>query len=83
MSLDREQTIYVGVGVFLFLVLVCSTRKVQLKEVYSESANKSFDNSKLPFSLKPPYRLAEGEPLPKTTAKKAKLESFLGLNTIF
>ena len=57
--------IYLGVGAFVFVVLLCSTNKVVLQEVTSESSSKSFDSSNLPPELKPPYRLADGEELPK------------------
>jgi hypothetical protein len=59
-----KRWIYAGVGAFVFLVLVCSTKKVVLKEVSSEDSSKSFDANNLPPALKPPKRLFEGEEIP-------------------
>jgi len=69
MILDKKQLTYVGVGALVFLVLVCSTKKVALLEVSSINASNSFDASSLPPALKPPYRLAEGEALPELARK--------------
>lgn len=82
MNLDNKQLTYIGVGVFVFLVLVSSTKKVVLKEVASESPTKSFDSSSLPPALKPPYRLAEGEPMPKLAIRNYAFNG-LGLKPRF
>jgi hypothetical protein len=70
MNLDKEKMIYAGVGLFVFLVLVNSTKKVPLNEVLDTPTYKSFDDSKLPSFLRPPKRLADGEPEPSTLAKR-------------
>jgi hypothetical protein len=83
MKLDKKQMIYAGVGVLVLLVLISSTKKVVLEEVTNENTgSKSFDNSLLPSQLKPPYRLAEGEPLPRL-AKKNYSFSGMGLKPRF
>lgn len=82
MRLDKKQLAYIGVGALVFLVLVSSTKKVVLQEVATEDASKSFDSSKLPPTLRPPYRLAEGEPLPKL-AKRNYSFNALGLKPRF
>jgi hypothetical protein len=61
MNITKEQLIYGGVGLFVLLVLINSTRKVELKEVKETKEVASFDNSSLPPDLQPPYRMAEGE----------------------
>jgi hypothetical protein len=82
MILDKKQLTYLGVGALVFLVLVNSTKKVVLQEVSSESTSKSFDSTKLPSSLRPPYRLAEGEPFPEL-AKKSYSFNGMGLKPRF
>lgn len=82
MKLDKKQLTYLGVSALVFLVLISSTKKVVLQEVSSEDASKSFDSTKLPPALKPPYRLAEGEPLPKL-AKRNYSFNALGLKPRF
>lgn len=82
MNLDKKQLTYLGVGAFVFLVLISSTKKVVLEEVSSEASTKSFDSSDLPPALRPPYRLAEGEQLPKL-AKRNYSFNGLGLKPRF
>ena len=82
--MDKQKMIYVGVGLFAFLVIVNSTKKVVLEEVVSENTAKTFDNTSLPYQLRPPYRMADGEPIPKTIAKRTnQFSSFLGLKPRF
>lgn len=77
--MDRKKMIYVGVALFAFLVIVNSTKKIVLEEVTSEDTNKTFDGSTLPYQLRPPYKLDEGQPIPKTIAKRTnQFSSFLG-----
>lgn len=83
MKLDKQQMIYAGVGIFIFLVLVSSTKKVVLQEVSTDTPTKSFDNTSLPHELRPPYKLAEGEDLPKTMAKRNFSFNLLGLKPRF
>lgn len=82
MMIDKKQMAYIGVGALVFLILVSSTKKVVLEEVSSESSSKSFDSSILPPALKPPFRLAEGEELPKL-AKRNYSFNALGLKPRF
>jgi hypothetical protein len=82
MNLSKENQIYIGVGIFVFLVLISSTKRVELKEVSSESTPKAFDSSSLPPDLKPPYRLAEGEALPKLAIRNYSFNG-LGLKPRF
>jgi len=71
MKLDKEKMVYAGIGAFFLLVIFNSTRKVKLEEVSLVQNISGFDSSKLPPQLKPPYRLADGEGLPKTLAKRS------------
>jgi hypothetical protein len=74
MNVKREHLIYAGVGLFVLLVLVNSTKEVNLKEVSEESlGNRTFDYSTLPSGLKPPYRLAEGDAVPRPIKKNLNL----------
>ena len=82
MKLDNKQITYIGVGLFVFLVLVSSTKRIVLQEVANESPSKSFDSSSLPPALKPPYRLAEGEALPKLAIRNYSFNG-LGLKPRF
>jgi len=82
MNLDKNQLAYIGAGALVFLVLVNSTKKVVLNEVSSESTSKTFDASQLPPDLKPPYRLAEGEPMPKLARRYYSFHS-IGLKPRF
>jgi hypothetical protein len=70
MKIDKEQWLYMGIGAFVFLVMINSTKKVPLQEVSSVPKIKSFDASSLPYPLRPPMRMADGEPEPKTLAKR-------------
>jgi hypothetical protein len=84
MMIDKKSLIYVGVGALVVLVVYNSTRKIELKEVTDASISnkKSFDHSSLPSTLTPPYKLAEGEPLPPPVRKGVTLNS-IGLKARF
>ncbi len=75
MRLNKKHLIYAGVGLFVFLVLVNSTKKVALKEVTDDSVNQKsgFDSSKLPPNLKPPYKMADGDIMPRPIKKNLSL----------
>ncbi len=74
--MKREHLVYAGVSVLVLLVLISSTKKVELKEVKeSELDAKSFDSSKLPGELRPPYRLATGEPVPRPIKRNFNIHS--------
>jgi hypothetical protein len=81
MKIDKEKMVYAGIGAFFLLVIFNSTRKVKLEEVSLSQNTASFDSSKLPPALRPPYRLADGEGLPKTLAKRSF--NLLGLKPRF
>ena len=83
MRIDKQKMIYAGVALFAFLVIVNSTKKVVLQEVTTENAAKSFDNNSLPYQLRPPYRMAEGEEIPATIAKRTNNFSSLGFKPRF
>ena len=69
--IDKKKAIYIGLGVFALLVIVSSSKKVQLKEVPDSVPNTlAFDHSSLPSDLQPPSRLNEGEALPETNKPK-------------
>lgn len=71
--MDKKKFIYVGVGIFLLLVICNSTKKMELKEVTAEPDNKNFDNTSLPPSIKPPLRINDGEPIPSPVKKEFTL----------
>jgi hypothetical protein len=81
--LDKKQMVYVGVGALVLLILISSTKKVVLQEVTNENTgSKTFDNTSLPSQLRPPYKLAEGEPLPRLPKKNYSF-SGMGLKPRF
>ena len=82
MKLDKEQMIYIGVGLFALLVLMSSTRNIPLNEVATPNM-KNFDSSKLPLALKPPQRLDDGAALPKNMAKRNLSFNFMGFKPRF
>jgi hypothetical protein len=77
MIMDKK-LVYAGVALFAFLVIVNSTKKVVLEEVASDTTAKSFDNNSLPYQLRPPFRLGDGEAIPPTIAKRVNNFSSLG-----
>ena len=80
--MDKKKWVYVGIGLFCLLVIINSTKKVQLNPVsvseVDESSTKSFDNTALPTYLKPPTRLKEGDNLPKLNVPKRLMGFTLG-----
>jgi hypothetical protein len=73
--LTKRELIYGGASLFIFLVIYASTRKEELVEA-QEGEKRNFDNTKLPSLLRPPKKLAEGEPIPEG-AKRNKTNSLL------
>lgn len=69
--MDRKKLIYAGIGIFVLLVIYNSTKKTTLVEVTNTPEEKNFDSLSLPSNLKPPYRMADGETLPKLQIKKS------------
>jgi hypothetical protein len=63
--INKEKALYVGLGVFLLLVVLCSNKKVKYDEVKNVAmeGSKDFNSSALPKELRPPYRVQEGEEL--------------------
>lgn len=80
--MDKNKWVYVGIGLFCLLVVINSTKKVELKPVpiseVDESNTKSFDNAVLPTYLKPPIRLQDGDNLPKLNVPKRLMGFTLG-----
>jgi len=84
MKIGKEYWIYGGVGLLVLLILINSTRKVELKEVSEyDLKNIAFDSSVLPPELRPPYRVAEGEELPPRPIKKNLNINSLGFKPRF
>lgn len=74
--MTRQHWIYAGVGVLVLLVLVSSTKKVELKEIKETDLEpKSFDSSTLPSDLRPPYKLATGEVIPRPIKRNFNIHS--------
>lgn len=62
---------YIGLGALALMVLYFSIRKDELKEVLDPTMQKkSFDQSKLPFSLRPPSKVGDNEVFSKVPAKR-------------
>lgn len=76
MNLKKEHLVYAGVGLLVFLILINSTKEVKLKEVNEDNLNnkKTFDYSFLPDGLQPPYRLTEGESMPRPIKKNLNIQ---------
>jgi len=75
MNVNKEHLIYAGVGLLVLLILINSTKEVTLKEVSEDKVDvKNFDYTNLPTGLKPPYRLAEGEQLPRPIRRNLNLQ---------
>jgi len=77
--LDKKQIFWIGVAALTVLIVYNSTKKASLIEVtetQEQQKQKAFDNSTLPSRLQPPYKMADGEPMPQPFAKKR----ILGLN---
>jgi len=74
---DKKHLILIGLAVTLGVVIVYySTRKPALIEITEIEEQKNFDNSTLPSRLQPPYKMAEGDPMPQRFAS----QRILGLN---
>ena len=80
--MDKQKALYIGVGVFLLLVIISSTRKVELKEVADKDFEAiNFDHSILPTELQPPVRVADNEEV--TDLAKPKNLSLNGVKPRF
>jgi hypothetical protein len=77
--LNKKHLFWLGVATLGVLIVYNSTKKNTLKEfteVKDTQEQKSFDNSTLPSRLQPPYKMADGEPMPQKFTQKR----ILGLN---
>lgn len=79
--LDKKKLFYIGLAALGFLIVYSSIRKPELEEQGLEEVKETkdqmfFDNSKLPNLLKPPYKMAEGDPFPTLNEKKMTGISF-------
>lgn len=86
----NKRAVYVGFGAFTLLVLYFSFRREELREVVDPTMEKkSFDQSRLPFSLRPPAKIADNEVFSKVPAKrnlvglpsKPRMDIIAGYNT--
>ena len=73
---DKKHLFWIGLATLGVLIVYNSTRKTTLVEVMETQVQKTFDNSTLPSFLQPPYKMAEGDPMPQPFASKKTL----GLN---
>jgi hypothetical protein len=85
MNFEKKHLVYLGVIVLAGLVVYSSTRKEEIVEVTDPTIQKqasadgqesTFNHSMLPFQLRPPTRLSEGEPIPQNIVKK----NVIGIN---
>jgi len=74
--LDKKHLFWASIAALGVLIVYNSTRKTPLIEVTETQQQKAFDSSTLPAHLQPPYRMADGEPMPPKFASKR----ILGLN---
>lgn len=74
--LDKKKLFYVGLAALGVLIVYSSTRKTEFKEVTESQDQKSFDSSRLPSHLKPPYKMADGDKMPILNVKKLTGISF-------
>ena len=79
--MTKEHWIYAGVGVFVLLVLISSTKNVALQEVIAPTTKsfEAFDSSSLPSDLQPPERLPDNSPIPISLAKRSLNLNMLGV----
>jgi hypothetical protein len=77
--MDKKKLLYIGLGALALLVIYSSLKKEALKEISEkrEEDKKTFDATKLPESLKPPYKMMEGEVIKPTRPIK---KSLIGLS---
>jgi len=78
MDNNNKKFVFWGcIAALTILIVYNSKRKIGLTEVTETQEQKTFDNSTLPARLQPPYRMAEGDPMPQKFAK----QRILGLNS--
>jgi hypothetical protein len=76
--MDKKKLLYLGLGALALLVIYSSLKKDSLEEISEQQQDKkTFDSSKLPESLKPPYKMMEGEVIKPTRPIK---KSLIGLS---
>ena len=85
MDFEKKHLVSLGIIVLSGLIVYCSTRKEEIVEVTDPTVQKqasadgqqsTFDHSMLPFQLRPPTRLTEGEAIPQNVVKK----NIIGIN---
>ena len=68
--MDKRVT-YIGLGALALAVVYFSVRKDKLKEVVDPTVEKkNFDHTRLPFSLRPPSKIADDQIFSKVPSKK-------------
>jgi hypothetical protein len=84
MTINKEKAIYLGLGVFLLLVVFSSAKGIKAKEVGEESMNqKNFDSSLLPIMLQPPLRVGDSEETPMPAKPKQNFVRGISLKPRF
>ena len=85
MNFEKKHLVSFGIIVLAGLIVYNSTRKEEIVEVTdpttvqkqsADGQQSSFDHSMLPFQLRPPTRLTEGEAIPQNIVKK----NIIGIN---
>ena len=79
MKIEKQQLLYMGIGVFIALVIL-NTKNNRIDEITDSQVNRAnFDASRLPSKLQPPKRLSENEPLPLSRVEKKNFQKlFVG-----
>ena len=86
MNFEKKHLVSLGIIVLAGFIVYSSTRKEEIVEVTdpttvqkqasADGQQSSFDHSMLPFQLRPPTRLTEGEAIPQNIVKK----NIIGIN---
>lgn len=85
MKIEKKQLFYLGIGVFIALIIINSKKGNTLQEISDDKVNATgFDPSKLPSKLKPPKMLGPNEKIPVLEVKKKSFHTlFAGSKNIF
>lgn len=84
MTLNKEKALYIGLGVFLLLVIYSSAKGVSPKEVGEETiTQKNFDSSGLPLPLQPPVRVSDSDEVPMPAKPKRNFVKGISLKPRF
>lgn len=71
--INKKYLFWAGICVLGVLIVYNSTKKAEVLEITDTQEHKTFDNSTLPKRLQPPYKMADGDPMPKQFASKRVL----------